>query len=369
MNPDTFVNHLDRIDPRLPTAIGALVAACTVVAVVLKAMKTVREHGKYNLLRDAVLVLAVCTCAGVITLMAWTYLGGALPRTPASPPEAPGAQLASLGGPVVATGGDDTAPPPAPPDVADLPATLKVSGDVELVLVRPGQYAVGSPETEPGRLRDERKRRTAVVERPFYVGRTEVTQGQWKGLSGRPNPSYFAPGGEGADKVAGLDADLLPVEQVTLDEAAAFCAKLSAGPAGTWRGWRFVLPTEAQWEVACRAGSEAPFHCGAVLGAGDANFDSRTPYGGADKAAPRDRTTPAGALAANDWGLRDMHGNVAEWCRADGPAPKGQEGLGVVCGGSWSSPGFMCRAAARDGRDPRQRYSDIGFRVAFVFEP
>jgi formylglycine-generating enzyme required for sulfatase activity len=364
MNPDTFVNSLDRIDPRLPTIIGVVVATCTIVAVVLKAMKAVREHGKYNLLRDALLIFSACTCLGVIALVVWLFATGALAAPHADPPADPAkGQLASAGNVVLPTEGtsaDTTEPAPAD---AELPETLTVGG-VELVLVRAGRYAVGSPPGESGRLRDEQPRREVTVARPFYVGRTEVTQGQWKSLCGGRNPSYFAPGGEGADRVAGLKTDLLPVEQVTLEEARRFCEKLPA----RWKGWRFVLPTETQWEVACRAGAETPFHFGAVLGKGDANFDARTPYGGADKAGPLDRTSPAGTFAANAWGLRDAHGNVAEWCRAEGPRTKAQAGLEVVCGGSWSSPGVLCRAAARDWRDPRGRHSDVGFRVALVCE-
>jgi formylglycine-generating enzyme required for sulfatase activity len=365
VNPERFINFLERIDPRLPTAVGVVVATCTIVAVVLRVMKVIREHGKYNLLRDAVLLLVVGTCIGVNAFMTWVFLTGGLSRSFEPPSEAGAAPTASGAERTFVPRGAGEESPPVP-DAADLPSLLKVSG-IELVLVRPGKYAVGSPEKESGRLRDEQKRHTVAVDRPYYIGRTEVTQGQWKALWGRPNPSYFAPSGEGADRVAGVNADTLPVEQVTFEEAAVFCGKLAAELAETWKGWRFALPTETQWEVACRAGSEAPFHCGAMLGAGDANFDSRTPYGGADKGVPRDRTTPVGLFAANDWGLRDLHGNVAEWCRADGPRSKRHAGLEVVCGGSWSSPGSMCRAAARDWRDPQARHSDVGFRVAFVF--
>jgi formylglycine-generating enzyme required for sulfatase activity len=359
MNPDTFVNFLDRIDPRLPTLIGVVVAVCTVVAVVLKAMKTIREHGWHNLLRDVVLILAVCTSLGVVGFVVYLLGSGALRVSDQSAAAAAPAQLVS-------------APLGEPPgqllDPDDLPETLKVSGGIELVLVRPGRYLIGSPSKESGRLRDEEDRRVVVVERPFYIGRTEVTQGQWTAQSGRPNPSFFAPTGEGADKVAGQKTDVLPAEQVTFPEAMAFCTRLSVESEGKWKGWRFMLPTQTQWEIACRAGSETPFHFGAAIGAGDANFDSRTPYGGADKAEPRDRTTPVGTFAANAWGLRDMHGNVAEWCRSDGPQPRAQAGQCVICGGSWSAPGSLCRAAARDWRDPSQRYSDVGFRIAFIFD-
>jgi formylglycine-generating enzyme required for sulfatase activity len=363
---DRFINYLERIDPRLPTAIGVVVATCTILAVVLRVVKVIREHGKYNLLRDAVLILVVCTCIGVNAFMTWMFLGGASPHPSEPAADTGGARPAPDGEAALATMGTPEEVPLSHPDAADLPSVLTVRG-IELVLVSPGKYAVGSPEKESGRLRDEQKRRTVVVERPYYIGRTEVTQGQWKALSGRPNPSYFAPTGEGAARLSGVNADTLPVEQVTFEEAAAFCGKLAAEPPGSWKGWHFALPTETQWEMACRAGTEAPFHCGVMLGAGDANFDSRTPYGGADKVVPRDRTTPVGLFAANDWGLRDMHGNVAEWCRADGPRSKQHAGLEMVCGGSWSSPGSMCRAAARDWRDPKARHSDVGFRVAFIF--
>jgi formylglycine-generating enzyme required for sulfatase activity len=157
----------------------------------------------------------------------------------------------------------------------------------------------------------------------------------------------------------------LPVEQVTFDEALAFCRKLAVESPGEWKSWHFTLPTDLQWEAACRAGSDAPFHFGSLLPVDAANFDARIPYGGAPKGAPLDRTSPAGSYPSNSWGLLDVHGNVAEWCRAE-RRPKAHAHVEVVRGGSWCSAGALCRASARDWRDPKERYVDVGFRVALV---
>src|SRR5262249_47026582 len=160
--------------------------------------------------------------------------------------------------------------------------------------------------------------RVVTLARPFYLARTEVTQGQWKAVEGGANPSSFAPGGEGRDQVSGFDTDRLPVEQVTFGEARGFCARLALPP-GPWAGWRFDLPTGTEWGGACRWGETAPLHFGPALGADLANFDARCPYGGAPKGEYRGHPLPVGTFAANRGGLRDMHGNVAEWCRSDGP--------------------------------------------------
>jgi formylglycine-generating enzyme required for sulfatase activity len=354
MFANVFVDQLDRIDPRLSIGVGALVGAGMVIVAVVRALQVVRAYGWYNWLRDMLLLLAVLFSACAFGVVIYVYVTGGFSAASRA------AERKEREDPR-----RDAAPPAVAADAfADLPEEVTTAG-VELVLFRAGRCTVGSPANEPGRARDEGARRVVTLATPFYLARTEVTQGQWKALEGGANPSSFAPGGEGHDQVAGLDADRLPVEQVTFAEARGFCARLAL-PSGSWAGWRFDLPTETQWECACRWGETAPLHFGAALGADLANFDARCPYGGAPKGEYRGRTLPVGTFPANRGGLRDMHGNVAEWCRPDGPPPPATSGLAVVCGGSWCTPGAMCRAAARDWRDPTGRYSDVGFRVALV---
>jgi formylglycine-generating enzyme required for sulfatase activity len=355
MFANVFVDQLDRVDPHLSVAVGAIVGAAMVIVAVVRALQLVRAYGWYNWLRDMLLLLAVLfsACAlGVVVFLCAT--GGFAPAGRAGP--APGPR----GDAVTAR---ETALTAATEEVADLPEEVTVAG-IELVLVRPGRHTVGSPPSESGRAHDEGARRVVTLTRPFYLARTEVTQGQWQAPEDGKNPSYFAPGGEGHEQVAGLDAARLPVEQVSFAEARGFCARLRLP--GQWSGWRFDLPTETEWECACRWGEPQAFHFGAALGADLANFDARWPYGGAPKGEYRGHPLPVGTFPANRGGLRDMHGNVAEWCRADGPRPPAEVGLEVVCGGSWCTPGVSCRAAARDWRDPAGRYSDVGFRIAFV---
>ena len=357
MFANVFVDQLDRIDPRLSVVVGALVGGGMVIVAVVRAFQVVRAYGWYNWLRDMLLLLALLFSACAFGVVIFLYVTGGFSAAGRARAAAEGKEREDAGRLAAS-------PPAAADDYADLPEEVTVGG-VELALVRAGRYTLGSPATEQGRARDEGARRVVTLARPFYLARTEVTQGQWKAVQGGANPSSFAPGGEGQDQVAGLDTDRLPVEQVTFEEARGFCARLALPP-GAWAGWRFDLPTETQWECACRWGETAPLHVGAALGADLANFDARCPYGGAPKGEYRGHPLPVGTFPANRGGLRDMHGNVAEWCRADGPAPAAAAGLVVVCGGSWCTPGGMCRAAARDWRDPVGRFSDVGFRVALV---
>jgi formylglycine-generating enzyme required for sulfatase activity len=326
-----------------------------VIVALVRAFTVVRNYGWYNWLRDMLLVLALLFSLSALGVVVFLYVTGGL------------APAGRAGVPAERPGGDTVRGTPAtvaPEDFADLPEALTVDG-LELVLLRAGDYTLGSPRNESGRAGDEGTRRVVALAKPFYLARTEVTQGQWQALPGGSNPSHFALDGEGHDQVVGLDAGRLPVEQVTFAEAREFCRRLPLPP-GRWSGWRFELPSEAQWEGACRWGAETPFHFGKALGADLANFDARSPYGGAAKGEYRGHPVPVGTFPPNRAGLRDMHGNVAEWCRAEGPRPAGQDKLEVVCGGSWCAPGALCRAAARDWREPAGRYCDVGFRVAFM---
>ncbi|MBL9208503.1 MAG: formylglycine-generating enzyme family protein [Opitutaceae bacterium] len=229
--------------------------------------------------------------------------------------------------------------------------------------IQPGSFLLGSPPTEGGRVPDEGPQTKVVFTRGFWLGRHEVTQGQWTALMGR-NPSAF--------KDLGPDA---PVETVSWKDAMEFCRRLTEREKNAGRlppGHVYTLPTEAQWEYACRAGSSQPY-------AGDLEAMA---WFGAGRAAGSTRAV--GRKAANAWGLFDMHGNVWEWCRdwygetyrrpATGEALIDPEGPSsgsyrVNRGGSWRSPSGSCRSAFRHWLAPNDRGNALGFRLALVPAP
>ena len=149
---------------------------------------------------------------------------------------------------------------------------------------------MGSPPGESGRFDDETQHRVTLTE-GFWMAKTEVTQKQWKSVMGN-NPSHF-------------QGDNLPVECVSWDDCVEFCRKAGHG---------LQLPTEAQWEYACRAGSETPYFWGNALNGDRANCNGNYPCGTTVKGPYKEKTTPVGSYQANAWGLYDMHGNVREWC-------------------------------------------------------
>jgi formylglycine-generating enzyme required for sulfatase activity len=217
---------------------------------------------------------------------------------------------------------------------------------IKLVLIPAGKSVMGSPDSEQGRRKDEGPQHEVVISRPFYMGVTEVTQTQYQAVMGN-NPSEFK-------------GPRNPVENVSWNYATEFCKKLSEKTRQAVR-----LPTEAEWEYACRAGSNTKFCFGdANEGLGDYAW-----YG--DNTG---RTTqPVGQKKPNAWGLYDMHGNVWEWC-ADwyGDYPKGvvtdPQGPAsgtyrVLRGGCWFYDPFLCRSAYRDSDSPDYRYGHCGFRV------
>jgi formylglycine-generating enzyme required for sulfatase activity len=165
---------------------------------------------------------------------------------------------------------------------------------------------------------------------------------------------------------------------VSWDDAIAFCAQLSALPAEKEAGRTYRLPTEAEWECACRAGTTTVFHFGNTLSGKQANFDGRYPYGDAERSPAVGRTTQVGAYAGNNFGLFDLHGNVWEWCadwfesdyyqtgpRQDPPGPSSGE-FRVLRGGSWRNQALTCRAAYRNALAPNQRQPFIGFRPVLL---
>jgi formylglycine-generating enzyme required for sulfatase activity len=247
---------------------------------------------------------------------------------------------------------------------------------MKLRLIPAGEFVMGSPETEAGHTDEEHSHRVRIT-KPFWMGACEVTQKEYRKVTSG-NPSWFASAGGGKDRVADLDTDRLPVDSVTWDDAVAFCRTLSEFPDEKAVGRVYRLPTEAEWEYACRAGPDTVFHFGNSLSSAQANFDCRSPYGQAERGRYLQRTDLVGSHAPNAWGLHDMHGNVWEWCQdsyaadyyrdspVEDPRPRDLAGPGdlrVLRGGSWYSNGAACRAAFRHKQPPDARSYYVGFRV------
>jgi formylglycine-generating enzyme required for sulfatase activity len=246
---------------------------------------------------------------------------------------------------------------------------------MELVLIPKGKFVMGSPREEQNRGDNEESHEVDIPQ-PFYMGMYEVTQGQFEKVAGY-NPSAFSSSGSGAAKVRGMDTSRFPVEQVTWKEAKQFCEELSGLAAERQQRRAYRLPTEAEWEYACRAGvKDSPFYTGKQLSSTQANFNGHFPYGGAAAGSYLVRPMPVGSYAPNAFGLFDMHGNVAEWCadwhdggfcpvdpeKAPPKAVKENKGRGLR-GGSWASAGHGCRAANRSSVLPEERSPYAGFRV------
>jgi hypothetical protein len=218
---------------------------------------------------------------------------------------------------------------------------------------------MGSPETEAHRSPAEQLHPVKIGQ-PFYMGIFEVTQGQYEKLTGK-NPSFFQ---RGNDKVGSLDTSEFPVDQVSWEDAVAFCKQLSELPAEKTAGLVYRLPTEAEWEYACRAGTTSPFAFGQMLTAEQANIENKL-----------GRTTKVGSYQPNAFGLYDMHGSLYEWCAdwdqndyyrqspsADPQGPPAGK-LRVARGGEWNNKAKDCRSARRGGWIPEHRLNYIGFRM------
>jgi formylglycine-generating enzyme required for sulfatase activity len=216
---------------------------------------------------------------------------------------------------------------------------------MEMVPVPPGSYLMGSPEAEAGRDNDETPRHQVTISRPFYIGKYEVTQAQWVCVMGS-NPSWF----KGED---------LPVENVSWNDCLEFCRKLTERERAAGRlpaGVVYRLPTEAEWEYACRAGTTTRYYTG--------DSESDLARAGWFDGNSGDRTHPVGQKVANAFGLYDMHGNVWEWCQdwygsyitddATDPGGPQRGSLRVLRGGSWSNNASYCPAFAD---------SSLGFRL------
>ena len=247
--------------------------------------------------------------------------------------------------------------------MAQAPKTITNSIGIKLALIPNGTFMMGSPIEEEGADDDEAQHQV-TISKDYYLGVTEVTQGQYEKVMGT-NPSYFQR--RRNDEIKGSSSNH-PVEWVSWADAVEFCKKLSVLPEEKKAGRVYRLPTEAEWEYACRAGSKTAYSFGeSSKSLGDyAWFDGNS----------NGQTHPVGEKKANAWGLYDMHGNVWEFC-SDwyGDYPKGaandptgaREGSDrVIRGGSWIILEKFCRSADRRWfpQQPSRRDTIIGFRVA-----
>jgi formylglycine-generating enzyme required for sulfatase activity len=245
----------------------------------------------------------------------------------------------------------------------DLNATVAM----DMIWVPSGTFTMGSPTTEAGRQSDREDEHNVSLTKGFYLGKYEVTQAQYIAVTGT-NPSEFNATGNGNR----------PVEKVNWTEAVAFCNLLTNQEQAAGRlpaGWAYVLPTESQWEYACRAGTTTAYSWGTTIASSNANYNWD---GEANDGNDFKQTRDVGQYAANPWGFFDMHGNVwewtADWYQAAYPSgnpvvdPSGPaSGSGRVRrGGSWNNAVSFLRSAKRSNYPPSgNRLYDIGFRVGF----
>jgi formylglycine-generating enzyme required for sulfatase activity len=219
-----------------------------------------------------------------------------------------------------------------------------------LVLIPAGDFVMGSPPGEAQRGLDEGPQHRVTITEPYLLGLFPVTQAEYEAVMAA-NPARFKKRQGGGPKH--------PVEQVSWEDAMEFCRRLSAQRVEKEAGRVYTLPTEAEWEYACRAGTMTPFSFGEWLSSEQANFDGNHPYGPAGRGPHLQRTTTVGSYP--DWY------DEAYYARSPGNDPQGpsksERGLRVLRGGSWNNSGHLCRSARRTRYAPTFRNDNIGFRV------
>ncbi|HIK11623.1 MAG TPA: formylglycine-generating enzyme family protein [Oscillatoriaceae cyanobacterium M33_DOE_052] len=233
---------------------------------------------------------------------------------------------------------------------------------LEMVAIPGGKFIMGSPNSEPKRWEAEGPQHEVTVP-SFYLSKYPITQDQWEVVMG-DNPSLF----KGWNR---------PVEQVSWYDAVEFCQKLSEKT-----GYSYRLPSEAEWEYACRGGTTTPFYFGETIIPDLANYNSNYSYENGQTGEYLERTTYVGCFSPNPFGLYDMSGNVWEWCQdswhenyenapTDGSAWEigGESDFRILRGGSWFSKPKGCRSAFRLWFDAQMKYPSFGFRVAAVSLP
>ena len=248
----------------------------------------------------------------------------------------------------------------------DLNATVAM----DMIWCPPGTFTMGSPTTEAGRQADREDEHNVSLTRGFYLGKYEVTQAQYEAvMTGNTDSLSTTP-----SEFLGND---LPVEKVSWNDVQVFLTLLNAAEQTAGRlpaNWQYVLPTESQWEYACRAGSTTAYSWGNTIVNSNANYNWDGAYNtGNDFKQTRD----VGQYVANPWGFFDMHGNVWEWTadRYQAAYPTGNPVINptgpisgstrVIRGGSWHGDEAYLRSAERHGWTPNHRHSNLGFRVSF----
>jgi formylglycine-generating enzyme required for sulfatase activity len=245
---------------------------------------------------------------------------------------------------------------PADPVLEGLPPRIggELLPESSFVLIAPGTLLMGSPDYETGRSSDEIMHEVTLT-KGFHMQKTQLTQGQWKAVMGN-NPASFSDGG-----------DDCPIESISWDQCREFIRRLNAGKDGIYR-----LPTEAEWEYACRAGSLTPF-CGGEISELYCGHDPVLSEAGWYCGNSGRKSRPVAQKSPNAHGLYDMHGNISEWCQdwygeygpdsqTDPCGPKSGSGK-VIRGGSWFSNAKNCRSASRFYWPPNSRSEFIGFRL------
>ncbi len=219
---------------------------------------------------------------------------------------------------------------------------------------------------ESGVVRNETPQHKVVITKPFYLGKYEITQEEWYEVMGN-NPAFFK------SEKAGEDSRRYPVENISWEDSQKFITKLNAN-----EGKKYRLPTEVEWEYACRAGTTTDFNKGDNLTTNQANYNGNYPCKNYPNGKYLKKTTSVGNYPSNNWGLYDMHGNVWEWCQdnfhdnyheapVDGNAWESRKiGDRVLRGGDWNTGAKGCRSAFRFYR-AGGTYNGIGFRL--VLEP
>ncbi len=247
------------------------------------------------------------------------------------------------------------------------PEALSDDVNLDMVFIKGGKFTMGSPEDEAERFDSEGPQHDVTLP-DFFMGKYQVTQEQWQVVAGypqvnvemKPNPSNF-------------EGENLPVERVSWDECVEFCDRLS-----NHSGRTYSLPSEAQWEYACRGGTTTPFAFGHTLSTDLANYNGEYTYADGPKGGNRGETIAVGSFPANAFGLYDMHGNVYEWCldhwhdNYEGAPIDGSAWIKndlnaytarVARGGSWIYNPRWCRSAFRLDTAAGTRNGDLGFRV------
>ncbi|MFM7405211.1 MAG: SUMF1/EgtB/PvdO family nonheme iron enzyme [Cuspidothrix sp.] len=268
-----------------------------------------------------------------------------------------------------------TNPPKPPVNINPKPSFPENLGNgvfLEMIAIPGGTFWMGSPENEAKSSRSESPQHQVTVPN-FFMGKYQLTQAQYQAIIGN-NPSHFKGNNRPVENVSWDDAgNNRPVENVSWDDAVKFCQKLSQKTQKNYR-----LPSEAEWEYACRAGTTTPFYFGDNITPDLVNYNGNYPYKSAPKGKYRQQTTDVGTFPPNPFGLYDMHGNVWEWCEDDwhnnyinaptkGSAWNSRSGsdIKLLRGGPWNGDAWYCRSASRAWASRGDRHLGYGFRVVF----